>query len=67
MTIIRMNSGTGHLGVPHRPGAAAELMMYLEDMVLELMKNDVSLPWIWIPTKDYTDHAQKMYMKAFTK
>ena len=36
-----------------------QLMMYLEDLVLELMKKDFSLPWIWIPTNDYTDHADQ--------
>jgi hypothetical protein len=33
-------------------------MMYLEDMAMELMEKYVSLPWIWMSTNDYTDHAE---------
>ena len=46
MTITRMTSGAGHSGVPHRVHLGLQLMMYMEDMVLELKKKDVSLPWI---------------------
>ena len=36
ITITRMTSG-----VPHRVHLGLQLFMYLEDMVLELMKNDM--------------------------
>ena len=32
-------------------------MTFLDDLLLEFMRNMVSLTWIWILNNDYTAHA----------
>ena len=64
-TITRMTSGVGHSGVSHRVNLGLQLIMYLVDMVLELMKKDVFLPGSGYPQMIILIMlTKKIYMKA---